>query len=120
MLATPQNKNATALWPADQIERWPIERLVPYARNARTHTPGQIDQIAASIREWGWTIPVLVVGGRTVRSTRLLGGSADPSSSRPSLRSHCTAMLTGLRTLIQAGCRPDRYGASIRLDTMPS
>jgi ParB-like chromosome segregation protein Spo0J len=47
-------------WPADRIERWPIDRLVPYARNARTHTPAQIDQIAASIREWGWTMPVLV------------------------------------------------------------
>jgi len=34
--------------------------LVPYAKNARTHSPAQIDQIAASIREWGWTSPVLV------------------------------------------------------------
>src|SRR6188472_2473725 len=47
-------------WPADKVERWPIERLVPYARNARTHTPAQVDQIAASIKEWGWTNPVLV------------------------------------------------------------
>ena len=46
-------------WPADHIERWPIARLIPYARNARTHTPEQIRQIAASMREWGWTIPVL-------------------------------------------------------------
>jgi ParB-like chromosome segregation protein Spo0J len=47
-------------WPADKIERWPIERLIPYARNARTHSPEQIDQIVASIKEWGWTNPVLV------------------------------------------------------------
>ena len=47
-------------WPADRVERWPIERLVPYAKNARTHSAEQIDQIAASIREWGWTNPVLV------------------------------------------------------------
>jgi ParB-like chromosome segregation protein Spo0J len=47
-------------WPADKVERWPIDRLIPYARNARTHSPAQIDQIAASIREWGWTNPVLV------------------------------------------------------------
>jgi DNA modification methylase len=47
-------------WPADKVERWPIERLVPYARNARTHTDEQIGQVAASIREWGWTNPVLV------------------------------------------------------------
>jgi ParB-like chromosome segregation protein Spo0J len=47
-------------WPADKIELWPIERLIPYARNARTHSDRQIEQIAASIREWGWTNPVLV------------------------------------------------------------
>jgi ParB-like chromosome segregation protein Spo0J len=47
-------------WPADKVERWPIERLIPYARNARTHSEAQIEQIAASIREWGWTVPVLV------------------------------------------------------------
>jgi len=48
------------VWPADRIERWPIGRLVPYARNARTHSDAQVGQIAASIREWGWTNPVLV------------------------------------------------------------
>jgi ParB-like chromosome segregation protein Spo0J len=49
-----------AQWPADHVERWPIDRLIPYARNARTHSDAQISQIAASIREWGWTMPVLV------------------------------------------------------------
>jgi DNA modification methylase len=53
-------QNATTGWPADKVERWPIERLIPYARNARTHSAEQVDQIAASIREWGWTNPVLV------------------------------------------------------------
>src|SRR5438477_10960940 len=47
-------------WPADKVERWPVEKLIPYARNARTHSPAQVDQIAASIKEWGWTNPVLV------------------------------------------------------------
>jgi DNA modification methylase len=50
----------SAPWPADRVERWPIGRLIPYARNARTHSEAQVDQIAASIREWGWTNPVLV------------------------------------------------------------
>ena len=53
-------------WPADKIERWPVERLVPYAKNARTHSPSQVDQIAASIREWGWTTPVLVGDDATI------------------------------------------------------
>lgn len=43
-----------------QIERWPIERLIPFARNPRTHTEEQVAQIAASIVEFGWTNPVLV------------------------------------------------------------
>jgi ParB-like chromosome segregation protein Spo0J len=47
-------------WPADQVERRPVKDLVPAARNARTHSPAQIDQIAASIGEFGWTTPVLV------------------------------------------------------------
>jgi DNA modification methylase len=55
-----QSAASTGKWPADRIERWPIERLIPYARNARTHSEAQVDQIAASIREWGWTNPVLV------------------------------------------------------------
>ncbi len=47
-------------WPADSVARRPIAALVPYARNSRTHSPGQVDQIAASMKEWGWTNPVLV------------------------------------------------------------
>ena len=47
-------------WPADTVERRSVAALVPYARNARTHSPEQVAQIAASIREWGWTVPVLV------------------------------------------------------------
>jgi ParB-like chromosome segregation protein Spo0J len=46
--------------PADKIEHWPIDRLIPYARNSRTHSDVQIAQIAASIKEWGFTTPVLV------------------------------------------------------------
>jgi hypothetical protein len=40
-------------WPADRVERWSLDRLLPYARNARTHSAAQVDQIAASMREWG-------------------------------------------------------------------
>jgi DNA modification methylase len=45
---------------AERIELWPLDRLVPYARNPRTHSDEQVDQIAASIVEFGWTNPVLV------------------------------------------------------------
>jgi DNA modification methylase len=55
-----------ARWPADHVERWPTERLIPFARNARTHSEAQISQIASSIREWGWTNPVLVAEDSTI------------------------------------------------------
>jgi len=45
---------------AERIERWPVERLIPYARNARTHSDEQVAQIAASIVEFGFNSPILV------------------------------------------------------------
>jgi DNA modification methylase len=45
-----------------QIAWRPLGELIPYARNPRTHTDVQVAQIAASIREFGWTNPVLVDG----------------------------------------------------------
>jgi len=50
-------------WPADKVERRALKTLIPYAKNARTHSPEQVAQIAASMREWGWTNPVLVDEG---------------------------------------------------------
>jgi DNA modification methylase len=44
----------------------PVSALVPYARNARTHSDAQVAQIAASIREFGFTNPILVDGERGV------------------------------------------------------
>jgi DNA modification methylase len=43
-----------------QIEQWPLARLKPYARNARTHSENQIARIAASLIAYGWTAPVMV------------------------------------------------------------
>ena len=47
-------------WPADKVHRRAVSELTPYARNARTHSDEQVGQIAASINEWGWTVPVLI------------------------------------------------------------
>jgi DNA modification methylase len=67
-------------WPAYQVERRAISTLQPYPRNARTHSAEQIAQIAASISEWGWTIPVLIdesdeiiAGHARVQAARWLG-----------------------------------------------
>ena len=64
-------------WPADAVERRSIASLVPYARNARTHSDEQIAQLMASIREWGWTMPVLVdeTGGIIAGHGRVLAAA---------------------------------------------
>lgn len=63
----------------------PVDGLVPYARNARTHSDAQVAQIAASIREFGWTNPVLideeggiVAGHGRVLAARVLGQGEVP------------------------------------------
>ncbi len=50
-------------WPADAVERRAVADLVPYARNARTHSPEQVAKVAASIEHWGWTSPALIDEG---------------------------------------------------------
>ena len=45
---------------AKHIELWLIDKLVPYAKNPRTHSDAQIAQIAASIAEFGFNNPILV------------------------------------------------------------
>lgn len=71
--------------PADKVETWELERLTPYARNSRTHSDAQVAQLAASIREWGWTTPVLVddaggiiAGHGRVLAARQLGMTTVP------------------------------------------
>jgi hypothetical protein len=43
-----------------QIETWPIDRLRPYARNAKIHGTNQVAKIAASMAKFGWTVPCMV------------------------------------------------------------
>ncbi len=47
----------------DNLEAIEIDALIPYARNSRTHSDGQVAQIASSIKEFGFTNPVLIDGG---------------------------------------------------------
>ena len=51
---------------AIKVSTVPINSLIPYARNARTHSDAQVAQIAASIREFGWTNPVLLDGEKGI------------------------------------------------------
>lgn len=54
----------------------PIESLIPYTRNSRTHSDAQVAQIAASIKEFGWTNPVLIdaEGGIIAGHGRIMAG----------------------------------------------
>ena len=45
-----------------QIEQRKVSELIPYANNSRTHSDAQVAQIAASIKEFGWTNPILIDG----------------------------------------------------------
>lgn len=72
-------------WLADKIEQWPTPKLVPYARNARTHSDAQVAQIAASIAEFGFTNPILagsdgviVAGHGRLAAAQKLGLEAVP------------------------------------------
>ncbi|MEW6464504.1 MAG: site-specific DNA-methyltransferase [Pseudomonadota bacterium] len=72
-------------WLADKIEQWPTAKLVPYARNARTHSEAQVAQIAASIAEFGFTNPILagsdgviVAGHGRLAAAQKLGLDAVP------------------------------------------
>ena len=49
-----------------KIEPRSVADLIPYASNSRTHSDAQVAQIAASIREFGWTSPILISGDNTI------------------------------------------------------
>ncbi len=71
-----------------QIEHLPIDELIPYARNSRTHSAEQVAQIAASIREFGFTNPVLIDadGGIIAGHGRVMGARQLGLQEIPCLR----------------------------------
>src|ERR1700751_5088025 len=72
-------------WPAERIEYWAIEQLIPYADNARLHSGADIDKLVGSRRRWGWTNPglvdehgALIAGHGRVRAAAKLGLTSIP------------------------------------------
>jgi ParB-like chromosome segregation protein Spo0J len=56
---------------AQRIEQWPIAKLIPFAKNPRTHSDAQIAQIAGSIAASGFVNPILVDShARSKRASR--------------------------------------------------
>ena len=49
-----------ANWSAEKIQQKSVDSLIPYDRNPNIHPDSQIDQLANAVREWGWTVPILI------------------------------------------------------------
>ena len=47
-------------WAADNVNKRLVSELIPYDRNPKIHPDSQIKQLSDSIREWGWTMPILI------------------------------------------------------------
>src|SRR5215475_2251870 len=84
-MADPDELNAASDEPRIQVEYWPLDRLIPYARNARTHSEAQIAEIAASIRSFGFSNPIqvseagdIVAGHGRLAAARMLGFTKVP------------------------------------------
>jgi site-specific DNA-methyltransferase (adenine-specific) len=85
--------SSTTVTAESQIDYLPIEALIPYARNSRTHEPAQVAQIAASIKAFGFTNPVLVdsEGGIIAGHGRVLAARQLNLKTVPCIRlSHLT------------------------------
>ena len=69
----------------EQMVRVPIGKLVPYARNARTHSESQIAQIRASLREFGFVNPIIIDSDRNIIAGhgRVLAAKAEGMTEVP-------------------------------------
>ena len=97
-------------WPADKVERRNVADLIPYIRNSRTHSDAQVAQIAASIREWGWTMPILcdehgnvIAGHGRIMAAQKLGIEDVPCMTATGMERGQTAGLCDCRQ--QAGSK---------------
>lgn len=50
----------------DKVELIPVEKIIPYQNNPKTHPPDQIENIKKSIKEYGFTVPLIIDGGNEV------------------------------------------------------
>ena len=86
--ATESTRRPTTL----RLEFWPLDRLVPSPRNARTHSEAQVAEIAGSIRAFGFTNPILagadgdvIAGHGRLAAARRLGLAEVPVIALPGL-----------------------------------
>lgn len=84
-MAKREEKIRAAWFMPEQLARVPIGELVPYARNARTHSESQIAQIRASLREFGFVNPVIIDSDRNIIAGhgRVLAAQAEGMTEVP-------------------------------------
>jgi ParB-like chromosome segregation protein Spo0J len=108
---------------ADRLEHLPLAELVPYARNSRTHSPEQVGQLAASIREFGFTNPILIdeAGGIIAGHGRVMAAQSIGLDRVPCLRlTHLTDaqkrayVIADNKLALNAGWDQDVLAAEIR------
>ena len=80
----------TLAFAPERIEQWPLARLQPYAKNAKLHGPEQVAKLAASMAEFGWTVPCLVA-----EDGELIAGGEDEDGNRAATRDRMIPDKTG-------------------------
>ena len=113
-------------WPADKVERWGIERLIPYAKNARVHTDAQVAAIAASnsprrdrLRRGGFDSETSFLRSKGIRPHNLTGWRSTAAGRRTARRSPVVAWVVSHFEifLISAAIRLVLCAASFRLES---
>jgi hypothetical protein len=90
-------------WPADQVEHWPVERLIPYTDTPRVHSVADLDKLADAVHQWGWTVPAVVdEPGRmrargTARKSRSIACAGRSSTTAGPARSSTTRLSASAR-----------------------
>jgi hypothetical protein len=112
LLNHPIEAEAASLVIVGQIEPRPIDQLIPYANNARTHSEAQIEQIAQSIREFGFVNPILVgidhiiiAGHARLLAARKLGSPCGPLRRRAAFYCHVKGQNRHPKVILQGGQR---------------
>lgn len=104
------------------IEMLAVSELKPYSKNARTHSKAQVEQIAASIREFGWTNPVLIKDDLTIIAGhgRVMAAKSMGQTEVPCIRlSHLTDtqarayVIADNKLAIEAGWDDETLGAEL-------
>ncbi|WP_370287808.1 ParB/Srx family N-terminal domain-containing protein [Siccirubricoccus soli] len=92
------------------VEMMPVASLAPYAANARTHPEAQVAQLAASIAEFGFNVPVLVddAGVLVAGHGRVLAAKALGLDTVPAIRLSATPAMSSSVAVMPTTWNPSR------------